>query len=391
MKNPLESNLWKYFIYSATQRRHYIVILSIFFLTLPNTHAQQIGLYSGIGTLMSFLLEIPSGYISDIFGHRRTLIMSKIFMLFSTTIFAFANSLVYFIFGSIFLSLGFAFSSGTTSAFMHETLTAINRDKEFTKIMSKISANVSLIGVFLIIGLPFLTRISIVAPIKVSILFDIVGLIVAISFISPPKRETVSNPLEVLPKLLKNVVGTGFYPTAIFVGAIFGIFLGTSPYRSVYLESLGFPIVFIGLVAGLSRLIWFLLGQKMHLLEEKFGMKKILRFEMFFFPVILILVVLPLHYYIIGAIFTLAMGYFWSRVQLINNHFLTAFNIDPKYKATMLSVRSQVQLVFSFATVFLIGFVMKKSYLQGYLILGVCMFFILLGVLIYVKFTSEKI
>ena len=127
MKSPLESNIWKYFLYSATHRRHYIILLSIFFLTLPNTHAQQIGLYSAIGCLVSFLIEIPSGYISDIFGHKRTLVMSTIFMLSSTTLFAFANSLTYFIFGSIFLSLGFAFSSGTNAAFMHETLVALNR------------------------------------------------------------------------------------------------------------------------------------------------------------------------------------------------------------------------------------------------------------------------
>ncbi len=300
MKSPLESNLWKFFLYSATQRRHYIPILSIFFLTLPNTHAQQIGLYSGIGYLASFILEIPSGYISDIFGHKRTLIMSKIFMLLSTTLFAFANSLNNFIFGSIFLSLGFAFSSGTNSAFMHESLIAINREKEFTKIMSKISANASLVSMALIISLPFLTKVSIVAPIKVSIIFDVVGLIVALSFVSPPERKDLGKTLEVLPRLLKAAIGTGFYPTAIFVGAIFGVLVGTAPYRSVYLESLGFPIIFIGSVMGLSRLIWFLLGRKMHLIEEKFGVEKILKFEMFFFPIILILVVLPLHYYVIA-------------------------------------------------------------------------------------------
>lgn len=44
----IESNLWKYLLVNLTTRRNFIPILSVYFLTLPNTHASQIGLYSGI-------------------------------------------------------------------------------------------------------------------------------------------------------------------------------------------------------------------------------------------------------------------------------------------------------------------------------------------------------
>ena len=76
--HKLESNIWKYFFYILTNRRHYITILSIYFLTLPNTTINQIGLYMGIGNLVAFLLEIPSGYFADRFGHKKTLILAKI-------------------------------------------------------------------------------------------------------------------------------------------------------------------------------------------------------------------------------------------------------------------------------------------------------------------------
>ena len=48
-KKRLAANTWKYFVFLLSQRRHYIPILSIYFLTLPSTTAKQIGLYSGIG------------------------------------------------------------------------------------------------------------------------------------------------------------------------------------------------------------------------------------------------------------------------------------------------------------------------------------------------------
>jgi len=83
-------------------------ILSIYFLTLPNATAQQIGLYMGVGWAVGFLLEIPSGYFSDKFGHKKTLILAKFFLLFSTLFFVFGKSVPYFILGSSFLALSFA-------------------------------------------------------------------------------------------------------------------------------------------------------------------------------------------------------------------------------------------------------------------------------------------
>jgi len=47
-KKTWENNIWKFFIFSLSQRRNFIPLLSIYFLTLPNTHANQIGLYTGL-------------------------------------------------------------------------------------------------------------------------------------------------------------------------------------------------------------------------------------------------------------------------------------------------------------------------------------------------------
>ena len=63
MKKELQANIWKFFILIVSNRRNYIPILALYFLSLPNTTAQQIGIYTGIGWFAGFILEIPSGYI----------------------------------------------------------------------------------------------------------------------------------------------------------------------------------------------------------------------------------------------------------------------------------------------------------------------------------------
>jgi MFS family permease len=113
------ANIWKYVLIQFTNRRNFIPILSVYFLTLADTHANQIGLYTGIGYLASMLMQIPSGYIADHWGQRNTLIIAKIFLLLSSILFLIAGDFWIFTLGAICMSLGNdAFSSGTTASFL---------------------------------------------------------------------------------------------------------------------------------------------------------------------------------------------------------------------------------------------------------------------------------
>jgi hypothetical protein len=56
----LHANIWKYFIVQFTNRRNFIPILSIYYLTLPNAHANEVGLYTGIGFFAAMLMQLPA-------------------------------------------------------------------------------------------------------------------------------------------------------------------------------------------------------------------------------------------------------------------------------------------------------------------------------------------
>lgn len=77
----------RFFIYLLSERRLFISLLSVYFLTLPNTTAVQIGIFSGLGSLASFLLEIPSSYMADTLGHKRALLWGKYFQFVSVCFF----------------------------------------------------------------------------------------------------------------------------------------------------------------------------------------------------------------------------------------------------------------------------------------------------------------
>lgn len=391
MQKELKSNIWKYFLFILTNRRSYIPILSIYFLTLPNTTAQQIGLFVGIGWFVGFLLEIPSGYFSDKFGHKKTLILAKFFMLASTLFFIFGNSVPYFILGSTFISLGFAFTSGTAGAFLHNTLIGLKKEKEYGEISGKISAKVSLVAAGMILLLPLLTKISLIMPIKIYLIFDVIGIFVAFSLHSPKMKYNAEDEEgEKILSQLKRFKGIGFYTTSLFLGILGGLFMANSPFRGPFVQSLGFPIIFIGSIMALSRVIWFIVGHNLKLLK-KIKLQTLLLYEVFFFSGLIIIISQLSNPYIIGLMIAISSGYYFGRYPIIQEYYLNNFLINKRYKATMLSIKQQILALFQSGAAFAIGFIMTISFRLGFLILGICMLVILLSIYPFLKRKLDNI
>jgi len=378
MQRQLKANIWKYFLIILTNRRNYIPILAIYFLTLPNSNAQQIGLYVGIGWLAGFLLEIPSGYISDEWGHKKTLILAKFSLLVSTLFFIFGNSLPYFILGSSFMALGFAFTSGTGGAFLHNTLVGLKREKNYGDISGKIRAKASLVSAGMILLLPLLTKIALILPIKIYLIFDVVGILTAFSLYSPKIRYSAEDEEgEKIWSQLKRFRGTGFYVTSLFVGFIGGFIMALSPFKEPFVESLGFPIIFIGSIMAFSRVVWFIIGHNLKILK-KIKIQRLLFYEIFLFSGLIILSSQLINPYFISLIFVILIGYYHGRSSLIGEYYLNNFLINKRYKATMLSIKQQIGKLFESGIALLIGFVMAISFRLGFLVLGICMLLVLL-------------
>ncbi|QQR92481.1 MAG: MFS transporter [Candidatus Iainarchaeum archaeon] len=389
MKGKLEANLWKILLYNISQRRQFVPIMAIFFLSLPDTTAQQIGIYSGAGALVAFLFEIPTGYFSDSFGHKATLIISKLCMIVASLALIFARALPEFILASAFISLGFAFQSGTSSAITHDTLHSLKREKEYGKISSQISANASFVSMLFIIALPFLTPIDIRLPFWIVLGLDIIGLLVVLTITTPPsEKHHQQHAHQSIFQLVKQFNNPRLLAFSLFTGAIAGFFLAGNAFREAFLQSLGFPIIFIGFVMGLSRLIWFVVGHKTEWLE-KFSLEKIMAAEIVIFPLFFILVTWISNPYLAGIFFVIVMGYFWGRGQLLENYFIKNYIKKPRYKATLLSIDSQISSLIQAGAAFGVGFFMQQSYRAGFIAMGVALFVILL--FLYPKIFPKKI
>lgn len=91
--------------------------------------AQAILLYA-VYDVSTTLLEVPSGYMSDRLGRKRTLMASAIAAFCGTLLLAIGDSFAVFAFGQFLIGAGAAFASGTDEAMLYESLAATNRADE---------------------------------------------------------------------------------------------------------------------------------------------------------------------------------------------------------------------------------------------------------------------
>ncbi len=375
----IQSNLWKYFLINFTGRRHFIPILSVYYLTLPDAHASEIGLYAGTGYLASMLMQIPAGMIGDRWWQKRAVIISKVFLLLSSLIFLFADATWMFFVGAVCMSLGNdAFNAWIGKVFLKRTLELLGRWSEFRKVSSRISGDIALLSIIFIVTLPLLTTIDIRAPILVWLIMDITGIIVAISLFPLSSSEEKYEHKSIF-VLMRESRGSGLISYALFSGVISGFLFADNVYRSPYLVELGYPLAYIGLVMGGSRLIWWIVGRNIHHIEKYIPFEKLLLIELVVFPAYYMGAGYISNPWILGILFSLIVWWFWWRSEIYTDELMNRIH-DDRYRSTLLSLKPQVTNILQVMIAFGIASIMGISYALGFQTLGVIMFILLSGI-----------
>ena len=385
----------KFFLFDISTRRNFIPILSIYFLTLANTTANQIWIFSWLAFIAAILLEVPSWYFADNFWHKKTLVLSKIFQASSVLLYILWYYLVspynfyIFVIASIFQTAWFAFFSWTKSAFYHELLETQDKEKKYSKYAWKMSANVSLASVLIIFTLPFLTIIHILLPFIVWIVVDIIWMFILLSIPNPNinhKGEVDKNIFELFSEAKLN----GLLPISIFTWLIMWVFLWEWAFRTPYLESLWYPLALIGMVMAVSRIVWYFVWHHIHKIEKYISMKQHFFIEIFLFSSFYFLIILFTNPYLVWLIISIFIGYKWGRQSLINWYLFKDYIKSKKYKATFLSMSSMLNSVFWTIVSFWMWYLITiQSYRFTYAILWLTLF-ILLSISYYFTFIKNK-
>ncbi len=97
----------------------------------------EIGIAEGVFHVASLLFEIPSGVISDVFGRKRSMVLSQCMFILSALLMAFSEGMVGVCVSLVACAFGYNFASGAREALAYDSLKSGGREGEYMNYSSR--------------------------------------------------------------------------------------------------------------------------------------------------------------------------------------------------------------------------------------------------------------
>lgn len=140
MVRSLHSNISKLYIIKLAKWFMLIMPIVALFYSSNNLDSFDIYLLQAVYSVSVAVLEIPSGYMADVVGRKKSLIIGSILGTVGFLIYSFTYDFWGFMAAEIILGLGGSFVSGSDSALLYDSLLAIKKRSKYLKIEGRISS-----------------------------------------------------------------------------------------------------------------------------------------------------------------------------------------------------------------------------------------------------------
>ncbi len=255
----------------------YIAILVPFFES-HGLSASQIFLTEAVFAAVMVVMELPTGYISDVIGRRICYIIGSTLIPVAVSVYFFSSGFWGFALAEGILAVGLSFRSGTDTSILYDSLLELGREGEHKAIEGTAHFLRSLGSAFGNLLGSFLSSISLLLPFVANIITSLVLLPLAL-FMKEPARESrqSQNTRAHINDLGKSLHIAATKPALrnviLYMILINGI--GMVFYWSNYINytRLGFPVYIFGIMAALSSLSAAMGSKLLHRFDRRFGEK----------------------------------------------------------------------------------------------------------------------
>lgn len=233
---------------------------------------QQFLIGEAIFAAVLLLCEVPSGWISDIWKRRTTLMLASLVEILGFSFILLAENFWQMVIGQAILGVGVSLVSGTNTALLYDTLLEAGREADYRRIDGIRHA----CGIF---GVAFAALVGAYAytihpklPATLDIWFCLIAM-VTISMVHEPKRHMKSVERHMLHDIFKTmkyalsghveIAGIIMLATVIFCTTKLMLWV-----QQPYYAEIGVPVIWFGIIMSASYLISGMAGMASHRLEH---------------------------------------------------------------------------------------------------------------------------
>ncbi|MDW7661998.1 MAG: MFS transporter [Bacillota bacterium] len=132
--NRLKKNIKRNYVFTMIQNLDLTRGIWMIYLATKGMSLTQLGLLETIFHITSFLMEVPTGAIADIYGRRVSRIVGRFLSLTSVVILLLANSFVWFAISFVITALSYNMESGAGDALIYDSLKELDDESGFMRI-----------------------------------------------------------------------------------------------------------------------------------------------------------------------------------------------------------------------------------------------------------------
>ena len=334
----IRQNFWKIYSYSFLSNFWLIAPILIPFYKSNGLDSTQIFTVQAVYFAAFLIFEIPSGYLADVIGRRKSLILGAFSLPIGVAVYALSCGFYSFALAEIIIAFAASLRSGTDSALIYDTLLQLNQEYEYKNFGGRSvfyaragdSTASALGGLFALITLRL--------PFYINIGSSIFMIPLAISLVEPERERRVpKNHFTEILRIVKycfahaQIRSLTIYHSLLFSTGIIGVW---SYY--MYYGEVGLSIGFYGILFAIFSLCIAFGAKQSHVLESIFDRKVSLCLLLLISPIFLGLGFVR-SVFLIPFIF--ANGFMWGFSQPLFAHYINQL-VESDIRATVLSVSS---------------------------------------------------
>ena len=376
MLGSLKYNIPSLYIIKISKWFNMVMPVVVLFYNDNGMGMHEIFVLKAIYSVAIVAMEIPSGYMADAWGRKKTLLLGSILGASGFVIYSFSYGFVAFAIAEIILGIGHSFVSGADSAMLYDSLKVRGKEGVYLKNEGRVTSAGNFAEAVAGIAGGFLATISLRTPFFFQAAVA-ASAIPAAMVMAEPKIHDM-NHIHSIPALIKNIRDTFANNLNLRIAVLFSALTGTATltfawFVQPFLKETDTPVAWFGIIWTLLNLSVGISTMFAYKVEEKLGWLKstvlilILISSGFIFPGLFITRA--------GIVFLFLFYLFRGMATPILKNYVNQF-ADSEVRATILSSRNFIIRI-NFAVIGpALGYITDHLSLKPALIIAGCIYFI---------------
>ncbi|WP_036482227.1 MFS transporter [Myxosarcina sp. GI1] len=277
LKTNLKSNLVKLYVLNGLAFAWFPIPTIVLFYQSHGLNIEQTLLLKTILSISILVLEVPSGYIADIFGRKACLVAGSGVWIVGWLIYGFCNSFYWFALAEVLAGVAGSLISGADTAIAYDSLVELKRENFYPAFAGRLVAVAGVSeAVSGIIGAA-IAETNLAYPFFLQTACLIIYFFLAITLVEPERHDSIDEPKIALKQIILETLERPPLRWLILLSATFSTASFLMVWLSqAYLEQINLPVRAFGIVWAVFHLLMSLASVFADRVERVLGIKRAL-------------------------------------------------------------------------------------------------------------------